>query len=539
MSDTERRHDVVGTGSMVLDRIFRVPRLLGREEKGQLAAEPGEAVACERVGGVVLNHLGWARLFGLRVAVFGKQADDYEGRALRAGMQELGIEAHLDLSGRASSFAQIFVDDAGERAIYMSRGATGELAPDDIDDRFVPLIRGATYVSSEVSQLPLRTVRRVFEHARAAGARTVLDLDVPLAEAVPWLGSEAELWQVLGLADVLKASRAAVQGLCAARDPEGIARELAARLGCSIVALTLGKDGAFVRSAQDSAHLDAAGVDVRDTTGAGDAFLGGFISGLRLGLVPAEAARLGNACGAACCERIGAFPDAPEACRRRALELFAALGGAKLDLPALDSLASEPLDAATLSFLSIAPREIERVARDVDAEDLLRATRLILSTEREGGRVHVTGVGKCAHVAAYAAALLSSTGTPSVQLDALEATHGSAGQIRAGDVVIAISNSGRTEELLGTVAAARNMGARLIALSESRESPLGREADVSLCVRVTQEGDPIGLAPRASTLAQVLVLAALSIELQVRKGMDRAEYHRRHPGGSLGKRSGS
>jgi sugar/nucleoside kinase (ribokinase family)/D-arabinose 5-phosphate isomerase GutQ len=524
---------------MVLDRIFRVPRLLGREQKGQLGAGPGEPVACERVGGVVLNHLGWARLFGLRVAVFGKQADDREGRVLRAGMEELGIEPYLDLSGQASSFAQIFVDDAGERAIYMSRGATGELAPADIDARFAPVIEGAAYVSSEVSQLPLRTVRRVFERARAAGARTVLDLDIPLAEAVPWLGSEVELWQVLALADVLKPSRAAVKGLCTARDPEGIARELQSRLGCSIVALTLGKDGAFVLTEQGGAHLDAAGVDVRDTTGAGDAFLGGFVAGLRLGLGPVEAARLGNACGAACCERIGAFPEAPEACRRRALEHFAALGGAELALPALGSRWSAALDPATLSFLEIAPRELERVAREVGPEGLERAAQLILSSERQGGRVHLTGVGKCAYVAAYAAALLSSTGTPSVELDALECTHGSAGQIRAGDVVIAVSNSGRTAELLDAVGAARQMGAHVIALSASPDSPLGRAADVALVARVTQEGDPIGLAPRASTLAQILVLAALSVELQVRKGMDRAEYHRRHPGGSLGKRSAS
>ena len=367
----------------------------------------------------------------------------------------------------------------------------------------------------------------------------MLDLDIPLADAVPWLGSEEELWQVLGLADVLKPSLAAVQGLCAARDPEGIARELQARLGCSIVALTLGKDGSLVLSGGGSAHVEAAGIDVRDTTGAGDAFLGGFLAGLRLGLAPKEAARLGNACGATCCERIGAFPDHPEACRRRALELYASLGGADLDVPSFDARARASLDDATVSFLSIAPREVELAAQAVDLHQLERATELVLSTERRGGRLHLTGVGKCAYVAAYTAALLSSTGTPAVTLDALEATHGSVGQIRAGDLLIAISNSGRTTELLDAVAAARNIGARVLALSEDPSSPLARAADALLCVRVGQEGDPLGLAPRASTLAQILLLAALSVELQVRKGLDRAEYNRRHPGGSLGKRSGS
>ncbi len=531
------RYDLAGTGSMVLDRIFRVPRLLGREEKGPLAAPPGEPVAYERVGGVVLNHLGWARLFGLRVAVFGKQADDREGRVLRAGMEELGIDAHIDLSGQASSFAQIFVDDAGERAIYLARGATGELQPADIDARFAPVIEAATFVSSEVSQLPLATVRRVFERARAAGARTVLDLDIPLADAVPWLGSEAELWEVLALADVLKPSRAAVAGLCSARDPEGVARELQTRLGCSIVALTLGKDGSIVATPGGIAHVQAAGVDARDTTGAGDAFLGGFVAGLRLGLTPEQAACLGNACGAACCERVGAFPDHPEQCRQRALEHYANLGGAALDVPSFGSGSSQTLDEATRAFLALVPGELERAAAAVSPDDLARAAQLVLAPESRGGRVHVTGVGKCAHVAAYTAALLSSTGTPAVQLDALEATHGSVGQLRAGDLVIAISNSGGTAELLDAVAAARGLGARVLVLSGSRESPLARAADAQLCVRVEHEGDPLDLAPRSSTLAQMLVLGALSLELQVRKGFDRAEYHRRHPGGSLGKRS--
>jgi arabinose-5-phosphate isomerase len=539
LSEAQRRYDLAGTGSMVLDRIFRVPRLLGREEKGVLAAAPGESVACERVGGVVLNHLGWARLFGLDVAIFGKQADDAEGRALRAGMDELGIETHIDLSGSASSFAQIFVDDAGERAIYMARGATGELAPEDIDARFAPVIEAAMFVSSEISQLPLCTVRRVFERARAAGARTVLDLDVPLSDAVPLLGSEEELWQVLALADVLKPSRAAVAGLCTARDPEGIARELRTRLGCSIVALTLGKDGAIVATSSGTAHVQSAGVDVRDTTGAGDAFLGGFIAGLRLGLAPAEAARLGNACGAACCERMGAFPDHPEQCRRRALEHYASLGGVELELPAWSARARAGVDPATHEFLSIAPRELARAAERMDLSELERAADLILASERRGGRVHLTGVGKCAYVAAYTAALFSSTGTPAVELDALEATHGSVGQLREGDVLIAISNSGGTTELLAAVDAARGMGARVVALCSDREAPLCRAADTVIHARVDHEGDPLGYAPRASTLAQFLVLAALSVELQVRKGMDRAGYNRRHPGGSLGKRSAS
>ena len=141
------------------------------------------------VGGVVLNHLGWARVLGLRTAIFGKQGDDPNGRFLRAGMERLGIAHRIDLGGSASSFAQVYVDPSGARAIYMARGATGEYTPDEVESQHRSVIGDAAVVTTEISQLPLATVKRVLELARAAGARTVVDLDVSLADAVPALGS--------------------------------------------------------------------------------------------------------------------------------------------------------------------------------------------------------------------------------------------------------------------------------------------------------------------------------------------------------------
>jgi len=537
MTESRIRHDLAGTGSMVVDRIFRVTRLIGAEQKAQVRPRVDEPAVQERVGGVTLNHLGWARLFGLRTAIFGKLGDDREGRLLRDGMDRLGIEPHLDLSGSATSFAQVFVDEAGERAIYTARAAMGELSAEDIDVRFGAVIDGAAIVSSEVSLLPLRTVARVLERAREAGARTVLDLDVPRRDALLTLGSEAELWRVLELADVLKASRNAVEGLCIATDPADIARELQAKLKSWLVVITLGKDGAVLASESGTLHVKAAEVDVRDTTGAGDAFLGGLLAGMHLGLPVRDAALLGNACGATCCERVGAYPDDAESCRSRALELFERLGGAKLQLSPLSARRSETLDAATLAFLDFAPRELQRIATALEPATVARAADLILASERTGGRIHVTGVGKSAYVAGYASALMASTGHPATALDALEATHGSVGQLRGGDVLIAISNSGRTHELLATVEASRALGARIIAVTDSNPNPLSQAAEVTLGVRVSKEGDPLNMPPRASILAQVLALAALSLELQVRSGFDRADYHRRHPAGTLGQRS--
>ena len=165
------------------------------------------------------------------------------------------------------------------------------------------------------------------------------------------------------------------------------------------------------------------------------------------------------------------------------------------------------------------------------------AAELIEAAEAAGGRVHVTGVGKPEHVAHYGASLLSSTGIPATFLHATESLHGSLGQIVAGDVVIAISNSGTTSECLLAVRAIRGYGAKLIAVTGGLASPLAEAAEVTLDAGVKEEGGPLGLAPRASVAAEILVIAALGAVLQERRGLDRDDYAARHPAGALGKQA--
>lgn len=531
-----RRWDVAGTGSMVVDEIHLAKRIVAAEEKGLLRADETGRVVSRQVGGVTLNHLGWARVLGLRTAIFGKQADDPNGRFLRAGMERLGIAHHIDLSGGASSFAQIYVDPDGARAIYMARGATAELTPADVEVKHRAVIEGAAIVTTEVSQVPLAAARRVLELARAAGATTVVDLDVPVGDAVPALGTEDELHAVLALADVLKPSLAALDGIVAPGSARARARELAERTGAKLVALTLGAAGSLLLREGEVVISPAASVNVIDTTGAGDAYLGGLLAALSLGLDLENAAKLGNACGAACCEQIGAFPDRARESRARVLDLYASLGGSDLRLA---PLAPEKADAsrALESFLEVAPRELAASAERLDRAAVTAAAELILASEAAGGRVHVTGVGKPEYVAGYAASLLSSTGTPATFLHGTEVTHGSLGQLRPGDVVIAISNSGTTEELLRAVDALRRFGAKLVAVTGRSDSALARAADVVLEAGVKEEGDSLGLAPRASVLAEILALAALSVQLQEARGFTREDYAKRHPAGALGKKA--
>ncbi len=187
-----------------------------------------------------------------------------------------------------------------------------------------------------------------------------------------------------------------------------------------------------------------------------------------------------------------------------------------------------------LEFQSIARESLDEYVAGVDFEALSAAKRLILDAEAKGGRLHITGIGKPGHVSGYAASLFSSTGTPAYELHGTECVHGSAGQTKPGDVVIAISNSGETSELKSTVTCLKGVGVHIIALTGNPESWLANEAEVALIAGVKQEGDSMNKPPRASILAEIMELQCLSILLQNEFGLDTKQYVKWHPGGALG-----
>lgn len=190
----------------------------------------------------------------------------------------------------------------------------------------------------------------------------------------------------------------------------------------------------------------------------------------------------------------------------------------------------EALEKYTKTVLS----ELSEVAETLDDKALIQAKQLILDAEENKNRVHVTGIGKPGHVAGYIASLLSSTGTPTYELHGTEAVHGSSGQVLHGDVVIAISNSGETAELKATVETLKRNGARIISVTGHPQSWLAEHGDVSLIAAVKQEGDSMNKPPRASILAEILVLQSLSILLQNEKQLTPETYVKWHPGGALG-----
>lgn len=181
--------------------------------------------------------------------------------------------------------------------------------------------------------------------------------------------------------------------------------------------------------------------------------------------------------------------------------------------------------------------QVQHTLQETDRQAIGRAAELIQASVRNHGRVHVTGIGKPGHLAEYIASLMTSTGTPAYFLHGTEAVHGSSGQLVAGDVVIATSNSGNTEELMATVLCARQNGCKIIGITGNPDSLLAKESDVVLIADMTEagEGGPLNRAPRNSILAETLVLQMLSVVLQADAHVTPEQYVMHHPHGALGR----
>lgn len=162
--------------------------------------------------------------------------------------------------------------------------------------------------------------------------------------------------------------------------------------------------------------------------------------------------------------------------------------------------------------------------------------RAVEAMKATAGRVVVTGIGKSGIVGQKIAATLASTGTAAFFLHPSEAIHGDLGMILGGDVVLALSHSGETEEVVALIPHVRRRGATLVALTGRKDSTLGKGADVVVAVPIREEACPNNLAPTASTTAQLVMGDALAMALSVEKGFQPEDFAALHPGGKLGKR---
>jgi len=182
--------------------------------------------------------------------------------------------------------------------------------------------------------------------------------------------------------------------------------------------------------------------------------------------------------------------------------------------------------------LNIEATAVQTLATRLD-ESFLLAIDVILCCK---GRIIVSGMGKSGHIARKIAATFSSTGTPAYFVHPAEASHGDLGMITSEDVIIALSYSGESQELMTIVPAIRRQGAKLISMTGNPASNLAKVADVHLNAAVDKEACPMGLAPTASTTAALALGDALAVALLDAKGFGAEDFARSHPGGSLGRR---
>lgn len=194
--------------------------------------------------------------------------------------------------------------------------------------------------------------------------------------------------------------------------------------------------------------------------------------------------------------------------------------------------AKQPSLALARDILSLEASEINALANRLD-ENFTQAVNLILQCE---GRVVVSGMGKSGHIGGKIASTLASTGTPAFFMHPAEASHGDLGMIIAGDIVIALSNSGESNEILAIVPPLKRLGACIIAITGNGQSTLAKAANIHLSAAVSKEACPLGLSPTSSTTVTLALGDALALCVLDQRDFTAEDFARSHPGGSLGRR---
>jgi arabinose-5-phosphate isomerase len=197
-----------------------------------------------------------------------------------------------------------------------------------------------------------------------------------------------------------------------------------------------------------------------------------------------------------------------------------------------DTLTKDELLALAANVLDIEARAVDALKARLD-DSFVAACELCMATP---GRVVVTGMGKSGHVSNKIAATLASTGTPAFFMHPAEASHGDLGMITSQDLLLAISYSGETAEVVTILPMVKRMGAKLISMTGNPKSTMAQAADVHLDISVEQEACPLKLAPTASTTATLAMGDALAVALLEKRGFTAEDFARSHPSGSLGKR---
>ncbi len=190
--------------------------------------------------------------------------------------------------------------------------------------------------------------------------------------------------------------------------------------------------------------------------------------------------------------------------------------------------------SAARKVVEIELAEVQAVAARIDG-NFEKAVRLIQTAVENRGKVVVLGVGKSGHIGEKIAATLTSTGSPAVVLNSLNALHGDLGMVNDGDVILALSYSGETDEMINILPALARFDVKIVAITGGMDSTLAKMADSLLDVSISQEACPLNLAPTSSTTAMLVLGDALAMVLLEARGFNKEDFARFHPGGQLGR----
>ena len=294
--------DVASTGTLAVDYFGFVPVLVppgGKTMARRYEYHPGG------VAGNVITQLG--RL-GSSAGWFGKIGDDDTGKILLEEFHKYSLDiSHVEVvKDKNSMFCWILVDEQGERSITMFPNVLNELTAEDVRIKHGDFIRSAKILMVEACVMPLAPMIEAMKIANEAGVKVVFDMDVTLKDIlITDMGSEADLREAIMRSDVFIPCKAAAAELLGTTDIKGSISRLQVKKS-QIIAVTLGDKGCMIYADDRVREIPGFKVNVVDTTGAGDAFHGGFVYGLLNNFSIEKTGEFSNACGAYCCTGVGA-----------------------------------------------------------------------------------------------------------------------------------------------------------------------------------------------------------------------------------------
>src|SRR3989344_3272026 len=290
--------DVVGLGGCGIDQSTKVKNFSDKNNK----------VTCDNLtineGGVTANNLIQVARLGLKTAWCGMLGEDEQGEYLIKKFGEDNIKVYVKKIDK-TQFCWIIINEEGEKEIYIFPNATKLLTPEIVEENFKEIVKQSRHFHTEAAVIPLAAAIKGAEIAKEAKSKVLVDIDGSPDYLInkAKIGTKEELNRLMDLADVIKLSKSAAKNIFKEKDINKIIKKLLENT--EIVAITLGKEGCYIANKDEIIKCPVYNVECVDSTGAGDAFMGGLSYGILKNMKLKEIGMFANACGAYCCTKIG------------------------------------------------------------------------------------------------------------------------------------------------------------------------------------------------------------------------------------------